>query len=49
MKIAGKILGALGLVVWIACLSILKQEFGNVAWLLGLGCGAGMGFTRLLA
>lgn len=48
MKKLAKIIGILGLVTWITCLVMLKQEFGTTAWFMGLGCGIGMGFARLL-
>lgn len=48
MKTLAKIIGISGLVTWIACLVMLKQEFGATAWFMGLGCGIGMGFARLL-
>lgn len=48
MKKLAKIIGISGLVTWIACLVMLKQEFGTTAWFMWLGCGIGMGFARLL-
>ena len=48
MKKSAKIIGILGLITWVACLVMLKQEFGTTAWIMGLGCGIGMGLARLL-
>ena len=48
MKKLAKIIGVSGMVTYIACLVMLKQEFGTTAWFMGLGCGIGMGLARLL-
>lgn len=48
MKKLAKIIGISGLIICITCLVMLKHEFGTTAWFMGLGCGIGMGFARLL-
>lgn len=48
MKKLAKIIGISGMIIWITCLVMLKQEFGTTAWFMGLGCGFGMGLARLL-
>ena len=43
-----KLAKIIGIIIWITCLVMLKQEFGTTAWFMGLGCGFGMGLASLL-